>query len=277
VHPDRPDGPPPGWYPDPWGAKAWRWWDGYLWTGYASDPQVPGQPADQTHQTAPVHPGHQTGFQAVPSVYDRFAAEQSAVRWGKRAFFGFLLVYLVGELNSWRTGPSARDAIRSLWAHQQVGVFPHHGSAALASVSYLLLLVDAGVYVALLIWQFRAAKTAQLLYLPAQHSPGLGVGSWFIPVVNLWFPYQAIRDSLPPEDSGRSAVSRMWSYFILGRVTNLVTTVLAFTGSPIGFVFAAVTLGLTTGFAVYGARSVQLIAGAHQRLLYPGHPPASAT
>ncbi len=22
-------GPPPGWYPDPAGVKAWRWWDGH--------------------------------------------------------------------------------------------------------------------------------------------------------------------------------------------------------------------------------------------------------
>lgn len=26
---------PPGWYPDPWRAAAWRWWDGRQWTGYA--------------------------------------------------------------------------------------------------------------------------------------------------------------------------------------------------------------------------------------------------
>jgi protease PrsW len=26
---------PPGWYPDPWRAAAWRWWDGRQWTGHA--------------------------------------------------------------------------------------------------------------------------------------------------------------------------------------------------------------------------------------------------
>ncbi|MHB8246659.1 MAG: DUF2510 domain-containing protein [Acidimicrobiales bacterium] len=30
----------PGWYVDPWGQSAWRWWDGGQWTGWLSPPQV---------------------------------------------------------------------------------------------------------------------------------------------------------------------------------------------------------------------------------------------
>lgn len=28
----------PGWYRDPWGRSAWRWWDGWQWTGWISPP-----------------------------------------------------------------------------------------------------------------------------------------------------------------------------------------------------------------------------------------------
>jgi hypothetical protein len=32
-----PAGPPPaGWYPDPWGKAAQRWWDGRQWTGHTA-------------------------------------------------------------------------------------------------------------------------------------------------------------------------------------------------------------------------------------------------
>jgi hypothetical protein len=28
-----------GWYPDPWGRSAWRWWDGKQWSGWISPPE----------------------------------------------------------------------------------------------------------------------------------------------------------------------------------------------------------------------------------------------
>jgi protease PrsW len=33
-------GQPPGWYPDPWLAAPWRWWDGTAWSAHTSLPAV---------------------------------------------------------------------------------------------------------------------------------------------------------------------------------------------------------------------------------------------
>jgi membrane protease YdiL (CAAX protease family) len=37
--------PPPGWYPDPAGQPAVRWWDGHAWTAYVSPYSAPVPPA----------------------------------------------------------------------------------------------------------------------------------------------------------------------------------------------------------------------------------------
>ena len=57
---DAPAAPPPGWYPDPYGPPALRWWDGAQWT-----PQT--RPLPQPEQ-APQSPP--TG------AYDAFADSQ---------------------------------------------------------------------------------------------------------------------------------------------------------------------------------------------------------
>ena len=129
------------------------------------------------------------------------------------------------------------------------------------------LVVTAPFYVLVLMWQYRAAKTARFLGLPAARSPGLGVGSWFIPVVNLWFPYQAIRDCLPPGHADRQVVNQMWACFIAVLIVNAVTQGLAWSGNRDGFVAGAIALALGAGFALSGVRAVRSIAAAHRALL----------
>ena len=60
------------------------------------------------------------------------------------------------------------------------------------------------------IWQHRAASAARALGIPSRRSPAWGVGAWFVPVVNLWVPYSAIRDCLPPDDPHRQRVLQWW-------------------------------------------------------------------
>lgn len=278
MTPNGPGGPPPGWYPDPAGLKAWRWWDGYGWTQYASDPS--GPPGAGAGATGPwTGAGMAPGRVVVPSAHDRFAAELKTGPWATRVLVGYLALIVVAILVAWAESSRVREIFDQLRVQLRTGVVQNGvvqseaGQVNQVNLSaFLLLTLEAPFYVLLLMWQFQAAKTARLLFLPARRSPGLGVGAWFIPVVGLWFPYQAIRDCLPPGDQGRSVVARMWAFWIATTVMLEATSVVAMFGSRAGFVLAAITLALGAGFAVQGTKAVRLIADSHRRLLFPGPP-----
>lgn len=270
MHPNGPGGPPPGWYPDPAGERAWRWWDGQAWSPYASDPSGP-----QAAGSAAVQPARfaaAAGASPGASVHERMAAELRDGPWARWAVLAYVVALALGMLSSWAESSSLREMIHTIRVQMQTGIVqnPQTQSARFNLYSLLELMLLAPFYILFLRWQFQAAKTARGLFLPARRSAGLGVGSWFIPVVSLWFPYQSIRDCLPPDDPGRAVVGRMWAFFIATLVMNVVTEVFALLGNPIGFVFAAVTLGLAVGFALAGAKTVEVIAQTHRRLLSPG-------
>ena len=198
----------PGWYPDPAGVKAWRWWDGHGWTEFASDPSGP---AGARFHRAPARTSP-----APPSTTGSTAEVKAATvgQAGAGRLPGRHRRRPAGGLGG-AVGPSG-----ALPQHPRPAADrgrPEPGASQSGRSEPALPLEPGGVapfYVFLLRWQFQAAKTARFLSLPARRSPGLGVGSWFIPVVNFWFPYQSIRDCLPPGDPGRPVVARMWAFFI---------------------------------------------------------------
>lgn len=93
-----------------------------------------------------------------------------------------------------------------------------------------------------LVWQHRAAIAARSLGFPAAHTPALGVGVWFIPVANLWMPYQALRDCLPPGHPARHHALRAWlAYVALGVLNGSAIITLIF-ARPLGIVLFVVAL-----------------------------------
>jgi hypothetical protein len=265
---------PPGWYPDPSGWAAWRWWDGDAWTGYASTPPGPAPAAAAYAERRP-------GMVAGPSVHDMFADEQRSVPWAKRVAVAYPVLTVIGMASNWSQSSKVRaefDLLRTIFrsgsspARNQQLLALSHQSSALAIIAQLLSLVSIPMTIVLLVWQFRSAKTAQLLRMPARLVPGLGVGGWFIPVVSLWFPYLAIRDCLPPGHPGRRVVLQMWLCYLGTRFAGLVTGVLILVGTPVALPIAAVDLALATGVMLFAIRSVQTIADTHGQLLYPSQP-----
>ena len=119
--------------------------------------------------------------------------------------------------------------------------------------TYLVTAVEFGGEIVFLIWQYRAAVVGRQLGYPARRSPGWGVGSWFVPVVDLWMPYQAIRDCLPPGHAGRALVLRTWILLIVGVVLTLALPVTFVWGRGSGsYLLAAfVLVELAVGFTAY--------------------------
>jgi hypothetical protein len=123
--------------------------------------------------------------------------------------------------------------------------------------------------VVFLIWQYRAATTARRLGYPASHSPGRGVGSYFIPLVQLWFPYQALRDCLPPDSEYRRRVLQVWLLLIVTGTINASLVVLLAEARPLGVALLVVSAALNAFLAASGYRMVQVITVTHWQALTP--------
>ena len=224
-------GAPPGWYPDPAGGPGQRWWDGYAWTEATVLPQHPppppwagaGPPQGPATEVAPWAVASQrlTDFNATGLVNEemwmvpvaRVAVVMPAV---------YYLVTLVLQRVNADQLRSAGHQLRLDWHAAQNGqpAPQFHGSSGFSPINLIVGLLALAAVVVACMWQHRAASAARALGVPSRRSPGWGVGAWFVPVVNLWVPYSAIRDCLPPDDPHRPRVLHWWiAWLVAGWVS----------------------------------------------------------
>ena len=78
----------------------------------------------------------------------------------------------------------------------------------------LLSLVSLGAVIALMVWGHHITQTARALGLRTALSPGWAAAGWLVPIVNFWFPYQVVRDALPPGHPARHQVGWWWGLHI---------------------------------------------------------------
>jgi len=173
----------------------------------------------------------------------------------------YVVVVAVGTAIAVASLPSMVAWIRLIFDHPGSPVPPEPGVIAAASLLEVPLELLAAVV--FLIWQYQAATTARILGYPARRSPALGVGSWFIPVVNLWFPYQALRDLLPAGHRARPLVFWAWICFLLTGLAAVFSELIAFASVGLGVAIGILTVGgwLLAGWWVY--RFVQAISSDH--------------
>lgn len=250
--------PPVGWYPDPAGAPEWRWWDGYRWTEY-------------THANSPGwYPRGMGDRDGVDEPATWQQNEAALFPWARWAVLDTMAVDALGTVE----GFADRNVLLRFHRYLQQGLaqaggpgylppLPPHFPAGYRLIQLLGLVVVAG-NVIFLLWQYRAARTARALRYRARHGPGWGVGAWFVPVVNLWIPYQSLADCLPPAHPVRRGL--VWlplAYFLGLPAASLAWEVAAFFGvgwAPL-LVPAAVSVALA-GFV--GWRGWRFVTAVHR-------------
>ena len=279
---------PPGWYADPGGQPLWRWWDGSQWTIHA----------------APVGP-------AVPPVRPERAVEEegSMARWARIALPVYAVTNAASLLLMWRSFAffgrfaEAVEAMPSseLPSSDVVAIPPVFREMMTTIIAVQLLgLLSLATIIILAIWFYRAARAASQLGIPARRSPGLATGSWFIPVVNIWWPCQSTRDLLPDGHEMRPRITQLWVTAIVAAVLtplgfvavmmDVVATSMAtiaeasgevfppWDGFPVEVKILAILGPLVTAAVLIAARGVvAAVLAEHQRLVVQrGAPPASA-
>lgn len=186
--------PPAGWFPDPGGAGL-RWWDGTRWTDHAAP--LP-QPQPYPYMAASTDPEH-----AVRQ-------ERDVARLARSVIVVYALSVLAGGYLALRILAAVPEMMAEGLRQAEAGVPPDMQTMPFGTelaMQQLFNLVGLASMIMLLVWVHRAAKAGAALGIPARRSPGWAVGSWFIPIANLWLPLQSLLDLLPPEHPSRPGSS----------------------------------------------------------------------
>ncbi|HEY3843796.1 MAG TPA: DUF4328 domain-containing protein [Acidimicrobiales bacterium] len=263
-------GAPPGWYADPAGGPGQRWRDGYAWTDAVVQPaEPPPPPAPMASYPPPTGPAVRSQSDAgFPGHRELAVAPLARIAVAVPGLY-FLASLVNVRLHAAQYRVIGHEYHVMLQATQNNQTVPNFTipNGFYGGFSVVVWLVGLATLVAVIIgatWQHRAASTARALRWPATHSPGWGVGSWWVPVVNYWMPYQALRDCLEPSDPGRQLVLRYWLFMVASWTLNAAVQFAAFfsSGAALGLAIPAAVCAL--GILATAPSVVTAITSAHR-------------
>jgi hypothetical protein len=272
-------GAPPGWYPDPAGGPGQRWWDGYAWSQATVLPQDPPPPPPAGAAPPGESPARAAPWAVASERLSTVATTQSvdverrmvpAARVAVAVPAVYLLVSLVLQRVNADQLRSAGHQFRIDWNDAQRGITPppyHAPGNSLAPVGLLVGVITVAAVVVACIWQHRAASAGRALGIPSRSSPAWGVGSWFVPVVNLWIPYSAVRDCLPPGHPHRRRVLHWWIAWLLAGFLSTVTAASALFSTGTALVLSVPAALACLAVIAWSPGIVLAIAASHQEAL----------
>ncbi len=274
-------GAPPGWYQDPAGGPGQRWWDGYAWTESTVLPQAAPPPPTPPWAGAPAPQGSASHVAPWAVASERLSThnttelmdtEHSIVPLARFAVavpaVYFIVILLLQRANADQLR-SAGHQFRIDWHDAQHGITPppyHEPSNALTPLGLLIGVITVVAIVFACIWQHRAASAARALDIPSSSTPAWGVGSWFVPVVNLWVPYTAVRDCLPTGHPARQRVLHWWIALLCAGFLTLAASVTALVSTGPALIVSIPAALAALAVIAWAPGVVLAIAASHQEL-----------
>ena len=232
----------PGWYQDPHGGQAWRYWDGTQWTDHVSA---------------------WTNAELTPQ--QRVAEERRWARYAKCALVAFVPFQVGAQVvGAWQYDHVYRGTLFSESAPKRPDVFEPAWAGAtllLCAVLGLLAILVLGY------WCMQAARAAQSQGIPIRRSPGLAMAGWIIPILNLWWPPQTIRSFARDRDQLRHVVG-WWICYIVATLAGIGATIVAGTNdfdAAVPFLVVGATSVLS--FALLGVQVVDMVLAVHEQPL----------
>lgn len=206
---------PTGWYPDPdvTSTPRDRFWDGSSWTSRMRLGRVYPRRA---------HLGR--GFFALAACLRWVLVAQVVLG----ALAAGIAVWTVSVLTRWLSLPETITA--------QEGHRIDVASATASGISAVLYLVTGVLFV---VWLWKAYASDRVDPSRLRHGAGWAIGSWFVPILNLFRPYQIVRDlrrgilsglGASGPDPRRHVVSLWWAAFLAMILTDSLVRGLARSG-----------------------------------------------
>jgi hypothetical protein len=268
-------GAPPGWYADPAGGPGQRWWDGYAWSEATVLPQHPPPPpwvgAAAQGPASQVAPWAVASERLSTSNTTQQVDEERSIAPAARFAVVMPAVYFLVSLILQRVNAdqlrSAGHQFRLDFHDAQLGKTPppyHAPSNSFTSLGLLVGVVTLAAVVVACIWQHRAASAGRALGIPSRRSPAWGVGSWFVPIVNLWMPYSAVRDCLPPGHPHRPRVLQWWIAWLLAAYLSTAAAVCALVSTGVALVVSVPAALACLAVIAWAPGIVVAIAAAHR-------------
>jgi Domain of unknown function (DUF4328) len=240
-----PWGPPPGFGPGPFGVPP-----GYPWPP----------------------PGY-FGPQPMPWIDPRLVAradldsEERSARWAKFALVALSVGLLAASMTFVLWYPEwirkVADIIRTT-PDGQTPVLPTAPGSPLTGFLGLGLILAMVVVV---MWTHRVVRLSRNLHYPNARSAVWAAAGWVVPLLNFWFPYQGVRDAVPPGDPARRQILKWWVSISLTIVFSIAAAVAGWFSKSVGLALC-LPLGIAAGLAAqHGQEVVDAVLDHHHHAI----------